>query len=137
MHAAVDTLGHVLALRVTAAREQDRAQVGALAADVQVATEESVELAYVDQGYTGAARWPPRRRTAQTGPGGEPWVGLLAAFAPARRCRPTVARSTCSSRAIRRWDQPWAVKPMIDCWMLTLIWFITPSAKAIFAAGVN
>ena len=54
VHAAVDTLGHVLALRVTAASDQDRAQVGALAADVQAATGESVELAYVDQGYTGA-----------------------------------------------------------------------------------
>ena len=55
VQAAVDTLGHVLAPRVTAANEQDRAQVGALAADVQAATEETVELAYVDQGYTGAA----------------------------------------------------------------------------------
>jgi transposase len=54
VHAAVDTLGHVLALRVSAASEQDRAQVGALAADVQAATGETVELAYVDQGYTGA-----------------------------------------------------------------------------------
>ena len=53
VHAAVDTLGHVLALRVSAASEQDRAQVGALAADVQAATGENVELAYVDQGYTG------------------------------------------------------------------------------------
>lgn len=53
VHAAVDTLGHVLALRVTAANEQDRAQVGELAADVQAATGETVELAYVDQGYTG------------------------------------------------------------------------------------
>ena len=54
VHAAVDTLGHVLALRVTAASDQDRAQVGALAADVQTATGQTVELAYVDQGYTGA-----------------------------------------------------------------------------------
>ena len=54
LHAAVDTLGHVLALRVSAANEQDRAQVGALAADVQAVTGENVELAYVDQGYTGA-----------------------------------------------------------------------------------
>src|SRR5438270_6159900 len=30
VHAAVDTLGHLLALRVTAADEQDRAQVGEL-----------------------------------------------------------------------------------------------------------
>jgi transposase len=53
VHAAVDTLGHLLALRVTAADEQDRAQVEALAEAVQEITGESVELAYVDQGYTG------------------------------------------------------------------------------------
>lgn len=55
VHAAVDTLGHLLALRVTAASEQDRAQVGTLAAAVQDATGESVEVAFVDQGYTGEA----------------------------------------------------------------------------------
>lgn len=53
VHAAVDTLGHLLALHVTAADEQDRAQVGALAEAVQQITGENVELAYVDQGYTG------------------------------------------------------------------------------------
>lgn len=53
VHIAVDTLGHLLALRVTAADEQERAQVGALAADVQTVTGDTVELAYVDQGYTG------------------------------------------------------------------------------------
>jgi len=53
VHAAVDTLGHLLALVVTPANEQDRAQVEALAAAVQEATGEAVELAYVDQGYTG------------------------------------------------------------------------------------
>ncbi len=52
-HAAVDTLGHLLALRVTPATEQDRAQVEELARSVQEATGESVELAYVDRGYTG------------------------------------------------------------------------------------
>lgn len=55
LHVAVDTLGLLLALRVTPANEQERAQVGGLAADVQAVTGESVELAYVDQGYTGAA----------------------------------------------------------------------------------
>jgi transposase len=54
VHAAVDTLGHLLALHVTPADEQDRAQVGVLAEAVQEATGASVELAYVDQGYTGA-----------------------------------------------------------------------------------
>jgi transposase len=53
VHAAVDTLGHLLALQVTAAHEQDRAQVGALAQALQAATGQNVELAYVDQGYTG------------------------------------------------------------------------------------
>ena len=53
VHMAVDTLGHLLALHVTAADEQDRAQVERLAQQVQAATEESVTLAFVDQGYTG------------------------------------------------------------------------------------
>lgn len=53
VHQAVDTLGHLLALRVTAADEQDRAQVEQLAAKVQEVTGDAVELAYVDQGYTG------------------------------------------------------------------------------------
>ena len=42
-----------MALRVTPATEQGRAQVGALAEAVQEATGESVELAYVDRSYTG------------------------------------------------------------------------------------
>ena len=46
----MDTLGHLLALHVTAPDEQDRAQVGMLAEQI---TGESVELAYVDQGYAG------------------------------------------------------------------------------------
>jgi len=54
VHLAVDTLGHLLALRVTAADAQERAQVGALAEEVQGVTGETVTLAYVDQGYTGA-----------------------------------------------------------------------------------
>ena len=53
VHVAVDTLGQLLALKVTAANEQDREQVGALAQAVQAATGQNVQLAYVDQGYTG------------------------------------------------------------------------------------
>src|SRR6201993_4208027 len=53
VHIAVDTLGHLLALHVTPANEQERAQVSVLAEAVQEVTGESVELAYVDQGYTG------------------------------------------------------------------------------------
>jgi transposase len=54
LHLAVDTLGEFLALVVTAADEQDRAQVAELAEAVQAATGDSVEVAYVDQGYTGS-----------------------------------------------------------------------------------
>jgi transposase len=52
-HAAVDTLGHLLALAVTPASTDERTQVGALAARVQEVTGQSVELAFVDQGYVG------------------------------------------------------------------------------------
>jgi transposase len=53
LHLAVDTQGHLLALRVTPASEDDRAAVAELAEAVQEATGEAVDLAYVDQGYTG------------------------------------------------------------------------------------
>jgi transposase len=53
VHIAVDTLGHLLALKVTAANEQERAQVADLAAKVQEVTGGTVEVAFVDQGYTG------------------------------------------------------------------------------------
>jgi transposase len=52
-HIAVDTLGNLLAMVVTPANEQERAQVGELAKAVQQVTGETVELAFVDQGYTG------------------------------------------------------------------------------------
>jgi transposase len=53
VHLAVDTLGQLLAVLVTPANEQDRAQVGALAEQIQAVTGDSVEVAFVDQGYTG------------------------------------------------------------------------------------
>lgn len=53
VHLAVDTLGHLLALHVTPANEQERAQVAELAQQVQAVTGESIQIAFVDQGYTG------------------------------------------------------------------------------------
>jgi transposase len=53
VHIAVDTLGQLLALLVTPANEQERAQVAELAEQVQDVTGETVEVAFVDQGYTG------------------------------------------------------------------------------------
>jgi len=55
VHMAVDTLGHLLALYVTPANEQDRQQVDELARQVQAVTGDTIQLAYVDQGYTGEA----------------------------------------------------------------------------------
>lgn len=60
VHVAVDTLGHLLALVVTAANGQDRAQVGQLAQAVQAAVDQPVQLAFVDQGYTGGGAGPGR-----------------------------------------------------------------------------
>jgi len=54
VHMAVDTLGHLIALTVTPADEQERAQVKELCEAVQRATGESVSIAWADQGYTGA-----------------------------------------------------------------------------------
>jgi len=64
LHAAVDTLGHLLALHVTPANEQDRAQVAQLAQAVQSVTEQNVEVAFVDQGYTGQE---PAQAAAEAG----------------------------------------------------------------------
>lgn len=50
MHLAADTLGHLLAVRVTAASAQDSAQVQQLAEAVQDATGHNVQVAYVDAG---------------------------------------------------------------------------------------
>lgn len=52
VHVAVDTPGHLLALHVTPANEQDRAQMTELAQSVQQATQQNVELAYTDAGFT-------------------------------------------------------------------------------------
>jgi transposase len=52
-HVAVDTLGHLLAVSITPANEQERAQVEQLCQQVQEATAQKVKVAFVDQGYTG------------------------------------------------------------------------------------
>jgi transposase len=64
VHVAVDTLGHLLALKVTPANEQEREQVKDLVKAVQQTTGSHVQLAYVDQGYTGEK---PAEEAAQQG----------------------------------------------------------------------
>src|SRR5258708_6498900 len=64
MHMAVDTLGNLLAAHVTPASEQDRAQVSHMAQQVQEVTQQNVQVAFVDQGYTGHQ---PQQAAAQHG----------------------------------------------------------------------
>ena len=54
VHLAVATLGHLLAGVVTPANAHDRAQVAALAQRIQEITGDAGEVAFVDQGSTGA-----------------------------------------------------------------------------------
>jgi transposase len=53
VHMAVDTLGHLLAIHMTPANEQDRSQVAEMARQVQEITGDNVQVMFVDQGYTG------------------------------------------------------------------------------------
>jgi transposase len=64
VHIAVNALGHLPAVKVTAANEQERAQVGEVSVQIQQATGENVQLAYVDQGYTGGK---PARQAQEHG----------------------------------------------------------------------
>jgi transposase len=55
VHVAVDKLGHMLAIVVKPANEQERDQVKELTEKIQEVTNGSVEIGVVDQGYTGDA----------------------------------------------------------------------------------
>jgi transposase len=61
VHMAVDTLGHLLAIHMTPADEQDRSQVAEMARQVQEITGDHVQVMFVDQGYTGDV---PKRAAA-------------------------------------------------------------------------
>ncbi len=62
---AVDTLGHLLAVHMTQANEQDRSQVAEMARQAQEITGDNVQVMFVDQGYTGDA--PPKKAAAVEG----------------------------------------------------------------------
>jgi transposase len=53
LHIAVDTLGNLLALRVTPANADERVEVGPLTRTVQAVSDNNVDVAFVDQGYDG------------------------------------------------------------------------------------
>jgi transposase len=83
VHIAVDTLGHLLAAHVTPANEQEREQVAELATQVQEVTGETVQIAYVDQGYTGEK---PANEAAEHGNptgSGQPYASQARLCAPA------------------------------------------------------
>ena len=63
----MDTLGNLLAVKVTAANGQERAEVANLSAAVQNATGQTVTLAYANQGGCAARR---RCRSARDPSGG-------------------------------------------------------------------
>ena len=111
VHLAVDTLGHLLALHATAADASDRDAVERLAREVQDATGESVEVAYVDQGYTGerpaaaaahgirleVVRLPEAKRGFVLLP--RRWV-VERSFAWATRCRRLVRDYECLAQTL-------------------------------------
>jgi len=105
VHLAVDTLGQFLALHVTPASAQDRAQVAALAVAVQEATGEHVELAYVDQGYTGDRPAAPLPRTASR------WR-----WSPSTRS----SAASCCCRAGGSWSGVSAGWPASAAWPATM-----------------
>ena len=97
VHMAVDTLGHLLAMHVTPANEQERAQVEELARAVQEVTKEHVELAYVDQGYTGEEAAEGGCRAGHSPEGGEAARG---------QTRLRAASQALGGGAILRLDEP-------------------------------
>jgi transposase len=60
----VDTLGHLLTLSITPASEQERAQVEEPSTEIQAITGGTLELEFVDQGYTGEE---PAEKAAKQG----------------------------------------------------------------------
>ena len=64
VHAAVDTLGHLLTLHLTPANEQDREQMGELAQAIQEETGESVDLPTWTRATAGSLRPKRQKLTA-------------------------------------------------------------------------
>lgn len=83
VHMAVDALGHLLAVQVTPANEQESAQVRALVQEVQHATGETVKLR-LHRRRPGRSRAGVRHRTARRKAAGSQ-EGLCAAAAPLGR----------------------------------------------------
>ncbi|ABY28954.1 hypothetical protein Mext_0539 [Methylorubrum extorquens PA1] len=91
MHLAVDTPGHVVALHVTLADVDDRAEVGWLPAEVQAETGDIVEWALSFRAIPVPSPRPPRRPTASS------WRW-------SRRRKPSAA--LCCCRAAGWWSAP-------------------------------
>ncbi len=94
---AVDTLGHLLAVHVTPASADDRGEVERLARTVQAVTGDTVDIVYVDQGYTGE-----RAATAAAAHGIA--LGSRQTAGGQARLRPTATLTGC--RTIIRLEDP-------------------------------
>jgi len=135
LHLAVDTLGHRLALHITPANADDRSAVSALAQAVQDATGESVDLACVDQGYTGER---PARAAATHGIALEvvslPEAGRGFVPLPRRwvveRSFARFARSRRLARDDKRPPETLAGLPLVACTILLLKRAADPDASA-------
>jgi transposase len=127
---AVDTLGHLLAVLVTPANAQERAQVGELAKQGQAATDESVELAFVDQGSTGeqaieAAQAHGMRREVVKLPEAKNGCVLLPRRWVVERSLGWMARFRRLARDYERLPETLAGLHFLACAMLMLKRFIT------------
>ena len=89
----MDTLEQLLTLKVTATDQGDREQVAALAEEVQQVTDSTVELTYVDQGYTG----PNAAEAAKQ-------LGIRLEVAK----HPMANAASCSCLAARSWERSFA-----------------------------
>ena len=117
VHLAVDTLGQLLAVLVTPANEQERAQVAELAEQVQAATGDSVEVAFVDQGYTGEAGGGSSRSNRA--------FALKSSSCPP----PSVASSCCPGAG--------SSNAALPGWLASVAWHATMSAWLKRLAGLH
>jgi len=126
-HAAMNTLGHLLARHVTAADEQDHAQVGTLAEAVQQITGEHVELAYVDQAtQVKMPPWPPRSMAF-----GWKWSSIPRSSAALRCCHGDGSLNETSPRRLASAAWPESTNDSLQHWPVCTIWFSQSSCSPI------
>jgi transposase len=135
VHQAVARLGHLLARLVTPATEQDRAQVAAVAEQVQAVTGASVAVAVVDQGDPGEqpaadAALHRRRLEVVTLPEATRGVGRLPRRWVAERSTAGMARFRRLARDDERLPQTLAGRHVLAVAIIMLTRFVTRMAES-------